>query len=138
MTTREQLLAALSWSGDRLHVTATLDALEQMMQLSNAHTFKSLVEEATEIQRSKGFDTPSSIDETVPLLAKLALVHTEVSEACEEVRSGDKKKLGEELADVVLRAMGIAGGLDIDLEQEVLSKMAVNAGRPWMHGGRRA
>ena len=48
----------------------------------------------------------------------LALVHSEVSEALEALRNGDKENFAEEMADIVIRVADICGNLGIDLEKE--------------------
>jgi NTP pyrophosphatase (non-canonical NTP hydrolase) len=40
----------------------------------------------------------------------------------------------EELADVAIRLGDLCGGLGIDLETEILNKMAINESRPYKHG----
>lgn len=82
---------------------------------------------------------PKSIYGTHILLAKLALVGTEVSEACEAVRKPELRgTLGEELADIVLRVMDLAEAMDIDLFKAICQKMDINMDRPHMHGGKLA
>lgn len=90
----------------------------------------------------------------------LALIHSEVSEALEEVRDDNLRTywvaptkeridsrdeappdakpegLPVELADVVIRCMDLAGALGIDLEQAIADKVAYNATRKHRHGGR--
>ena len=80
--------------------------------------------------------------------AKLALVHSEVSEALECVRDGLYKPyenpdrpgkpegLPSELADVVIRVADLCGALGIDLDEAIRTKMAYNATRTHRHGGR--
>lgn len=79
--------------------------------------------------------------------AKLALVHSEVSEALECVRSNqiygfrdpdtDKPDgLPFELADAVIRIADLAGAYGIDLDAAVREKMAFNATRGHRHGGK--
>jgi NTP pyrophosphatase (non-canonical NTP hydrolase) len=77
---------------------------------------------------------------------KLALIHSEVSEALEEYRDGrmltdlekDGKPFGfpSELADVVIRVMDLSGKLGINLESEIQRKHEYNKMRPYRHGGK--
>jgi NTP pyrophosphatase (non-canonical NTP hydrolase) len=60
-------------------------------------------------------------------LEALALVASEVGEAVNECR-GEKPTdaFGEELADIVLRVMDLAYWQGVDLEQEIVNKIAKN------------
>jgi len=105
---------------------------------------KELQRQANEYSRKKGFWELS--DETrsfVPL--KLALIHSEISEALEEYRkgfdlnttylTGDKPEgFGVELADAVIRIADLAEQLGIDLEPLIAQKMEYNRTRPHKHG----
>ena len=85
---------------------------------------------------------------TNDIAAKLALVHSEVSEALEELRvhspsheyarasDGKPEGFAVELADVVIRVMDLCGQLEIDLEAAIAKKHAFNATRPYRHGGK--
>ena len=80
--------------------------------------------------------------------SKLALIHSEVSEALEDARDGKMKtrflsetgKEGKpvgfpsELADIIIRVGDLAARLGIDLEDEVTTKMVYNATRAHKHG----
>lgn len=70
--------------------------------------------------------------EHVGILARLSLIHTEVSEAAEV--AGDKEKLGEEIADIVIRCLDLCGTENIDLETAIMTKMEKNAARPFRYG----
>jgi NTP pyrophosphatase (non-canonical NTP hydrolase) len=78
---------------------------------------------------------------------KLALIHSEVSEALEAYRDGwmdtridaaSKKPEGfpSEIADVLIRIGDLCGYLGIDLALEVRLKQAYNATRAHRHGGK--
>lgn len=74
-------------------------------------------------------------ERTTPEL--LVLVHSEVSEALEAYRDGDDENFSEELADIIIRVMDMAEGLNIDLERAVLAKHKKNEKRPYRHGMKR-
>jgi NTP pyrophosphatase (non-canonical NTP hydrolase) len=79
---------------------------------------------------------------------RLALVHSEVSEALEAFRKhgadewdvdGKPEGFGSELADIVIRTVGLARMNRIDLDEMVATKMKYNARRldvPVRDGGK--
>ncbi len=81
--------------------------------------------------------------------AKLMLVVSELSEALEELRSGDAGRMNMyfsdsdkpegfvvELADAVIRIMDLAGALSLDLSHAVTIKHIYNTTRPYRHGNK--
>ncbi len=76
--------------------------------------------------------------DTWHILSWLMLVTTEVAEAAEAVRNGDKENFAEELADICIRVFDCAEALGINLEQEIVNKMSKNEDRPHKHGGKLA
>lgn len=66
----------------------------------------------------------------------LMLIVTELAEACEADRKGDRENLQEELADVYIRMGDLCAFLEFDMEAAVEAKMAVNRNRPYQHGKR--
>ena len=72
---------------------------------------------------------------------KIALVHSELSEALEADRKGlmddkllDREGREVELADAMIRIFDLAGRYDLDLGGALMAKIAFNASRPYKHG----
>ncbi len=99
------------------------------------------------ICKNPKFDTPSYKKDT-PICMKcfksknglrndgeiIALMHSELSEALEDLRHGRDKHVGVELADCVIRVMDFAEAREIDLEKEILKKIEKNKKRKYKHG----
>ena len=66
--------------------------------------------------------------------SRLMLIVSEVSEVLEALRKNDKENFKEELADIVIRTCDLAGGLGVDLQEEILKKINKNKNRPYKHG----
>lgn len=64
----------------------------------------------------------------------LMLIVSEVSEALQALRKKDLVNFREELSDVVIRSLDLAGGLHIDLQSEIIKKMEKNKSREYKHG----
>lgn len=96
-----------------------------------ALTIQELTTLVLEQAKEKGFGTtPADIN----VGEKIALIHSEVSEAFEAYRHKNidgKDGFREELGDVVQRILHLAGIFNIDLEKEILKKMESNKSRTW-------
>ena len=67
------------------------------------------------------------------------LIHDEASEldsAAMDLERDDNydSEFCEELADVIITALSVAGKLGIDIDAAVRGKMEINRARPWKHG----
>ena len=88
---------------------------------------------------NKGFyegapDTPIEVGDPSWRPAKLALVHSEVSEALEALRNGDAENYVEELADIIIRVLDLAEFDGLEIGHAVVQKMFKNMDRPRLHG----
>ena len=95
---------------------------------------------------AKGFWKGQDLTDINTVGCKLALIHSEVSEALEAARKGmpasekipDIGNFEEELADTVIRCLDLATRMNLDLGAAIVKKVNYNEGRPYMHGGKRA
>jgi NTP pyrophosphatase (non-canonical NTP hydrolase) len=102
-------------------------------------SWKIMQEQAYRITKSKGWCERERTDAEL-----LCLVHSEVSEAVEALRHGNGPSdhipaysgMEEELADVVIRIMSMAGEKGWRVALALADKMNFNRTRPKMHGGK--
>jgi len=114
--------------------------LSFMVDLTIEPTISQLQEYIRDWAIRKGWltDTPRNPAE------QLMLIVTELAEACEAFRVGNPpcerpgmeqySHAAEELADVVIRCLQMAGEHNIPLAEVVMAKMAFNETRPMKHG----
>jgi hypothetical protein len=91
-----------------------------------------------------GFHDADDLGRSLP--EKIALMHSELSEALESwrnheepffMRDGKPEGWGVELADCIIRIFDTMVMYKLDPEQIILHKMTYNKTRPRMHGGKR-
>ena len=81
--------------------------------------------------KEKGFGTTP---EDINVAEKIALIHSEISEAYEAYRHkkmNGKDGFHEELADATQRILQLCSIFNIDLEKEILKKLNYNKKRKW-------
>lgn len=99
-----------------------------------------LAREIVDINKSNGWNVLHPNDwftNEYKIPAVLALIHSEVSEALEAYRKNDMENFSEELADVIIRCLDCAAGLDIDIDDEIQRKLEKNKQRGYRHGGKK-
>jgi len=94
-------------------------------------SLEKLTEMVMALARDKKFGVKA---EEINTIEKIALIHSEVSEIMEAYRRKNmdgKDGFAEEMADVIIRILHLAGIYKIDLEKEILKKLETNKNREW-------
>ena len=97
---------------------------------------------AWEIAEEKGFHKDRSSTGRDDTLVRLCLIHTEISEAAQEVKRGwkgepdarQREVFAEELADAMIRILELAECIGVDMGEAVFFKMEQNRKRPYRYG----
>src|SRR5689334_11492270 len=94
-------------------------------------TLKEITELIMKQAKEKGFGTKP---DEISVAEKIALIHSEVSEAFEAYRHKDmdgKDGFKQELGDIVSRVLHLAGIMEIDIQEQILKKIENNKDRKW-------
>jgi len=75
-----------------------------------------------------------SKDKELSDLAEVGLIHTEVSEAQEEIRNNDYYNLGLELAGTIIRILNFCTRKGIPIEKRIWEAHQINKKREKKHG----
>lgn len=99
--------------------------------MSDDLSIRQLTAAVLQLAREKGFGVKP---EEISVPEKIALIHSEVSEALKAYRHQNmsgKDGFAEELADIIIRVAHLAGIHGIDLEAEIIKKSEYNKNRIW-------
>jgi len=94
-------------------------------------TIKELTNLIMKQAEQKGF---GSKPKDINLAEKIALIHSEISEAYQAYRNkkiNGKDGFKEELGDAIQRILHLGGIMDVDIEKIILKKIKQNKNRKW-------
>lgn len=113
--------------------------VERLRLLNGVQTLDELALTIREVNRSNGWNVVVNADlsDRYKIPAILALIHSEVSEALEAFRNNDDENLFEELGDILIRVLDLAGGLGFNIQETVTEKIRKNYVRGYRHGGKK-
>lgn len=122
-----------------------------MPLIDYAQVLNELADDISNTSESKGFWDPDDVGDMGIIPLKIALIHDECSEALQVHRKEyddaeedivsrmtpmQEDDFAEEIADVIIRSLDLAGYYDWDIGTIIVDKMAKNEGRPYRHGKR--
>jgi len=105
-------------------------------------SFNELAKEVSEIEEANGWDMKDDLPNQA---MKIALMHSELSEALEALRHENPfddhipefRGTEAEFADVIIRIMHMAYRLNYNVAGAVIAKINYNKGREYKHGGKK-
>jgi NTP pyrophosphatase (non-canonical NTP hydrolase) len=115
------------------------------MSYLQSDSLNELARECHKIAVDHGFwDYPQEVSKHMQYMIKIALIHSEATEALQEVRSTNSPepthkdehwdKFGDELVDIIIRVLDLADDAGIDTDRRMTRIMEQNRNRPYKHG----
>jgi hypothetical protein len=104
-------------------------------------SFNAISRRVTTCANNKGWGMSEELPEQA---MKIALMHSELSEALEALRHGNPPSdhipefsgVSEELADTIIRIMHMSDALGYNVAEAIIAKIEFNKGREYKHGGK--
>ena len=122
---------------------AVRDLDESELDFVNMDNIAYLQRDAWQTAEDKGFHKDKEVPRINRILSRLALVHTEISEAAQEVKrhwsntsmptKEQIETFTEELADAVIRILDLTETIEGELQTAVVNKMKRNKERPYAY-----
>ena len=119
-------ICVMLMAGDAL---AYINDLEQRISLNTLRD--AIYEDAVKHGLWEGYSCPTDYvyrlkDEVCELDDAAMELEDNMYDSCD--------RFSEELADVIIMSLSVAGKMGIDIDAAVRRKMEINRGRPWKHG----
>ena len=107
------------------------DAVAHGLWEKTDNTVQSIIEYYKELERDNLLCVPYDQDKVMRVQAA-KIIGEEQAEL--ELSRDDEEAYVDELADVIIASLSVAGKLGIDIDAAVRRKMEINNVRPWKHG----
>lgn len=122
----QRVMAAQETTLNTLRDEVYQDAVAHGLWESTDYTVREIIDE------HKSCGTPCANHDELLRCYAMDSIRKEVDEL--EMASASEEAYSEELADVIIMCMSVAGKLGIDIDAAVKRKMEINKRRPWKHG----
>ena len=116
-------------------MTMAGEAMAYIEQLEERISLNSMRDAIYEDAEAHGlWDIDYNYQGCVDLIIKEVIDLDSAAFCVNQVDHDDYQEFAEELADVIISSLSVAGKLGIDIDAAVRSKMEINKARPWKHG----
>lgn len=122
-----------------------------MLTVGIAEAVNTLANDIGEISEAKGFWDPDEVGDIGIIPLKLALIHSEATEALDvhrkwyddsdedanhQMSDMQADDFFEEVADIIIRSLDLAGYYGVDIGNIIIAKVEKNRERPYRHSKR--